>query len=89
MAGQIRGGRDAAPARTLQLRDAQRTFPARDQNSGVIDRQYPAGRRRPPAFDARAQTLPLSEFEPMLRRLFAQPRNTIYKAAVAPDALAA
>lgn len=42
-----------------------------------------------PAFDARAQTLPLSEFEPMLRRLFAQPRNTIYKAAVAPDALAA
>jgi predicted HD phosphohydrolase len=42
-----------------------------------------------PAFDARAQTLPLSEFEPILRRLFAQPRNTIYKAAVAPDALAA
>ncbi len=36
-----------------------------------------------PAFDARAETLPLSEFEPMLRRVFAQPRNTIYKAAVA------
>ena len=33
-----------------------------------------------PAFDAQAETLPLSEFEPMLRRLMAQPRNTIYKA---------
>lgn len=32
-----------------------------------------------PAFDARAETLPLSEFEPMLRRLMAQPVNTIYK----------
>ena len=34
-----------------------------------------------PAFDAKAQTLPISEFEPMLRRVFAQPRNSIYKAA--------
>ncbi|MBX3659776.1 MAG: phosphohydrolase [Ramlibacter sp.] len=32
-----------------------------------------------PAFDAKAETLPLSEFEPMLRRLMAQPVNTIYK----------
>lgn len=32
-----------------------------------------------PAFDAKAETFPISEFEPMLRRLFAQPRNTIYK----------
>jgi predicted HD phosphohydrolase len=32
-----------------------------------------------PAFDPKAETLPLSEFEPMLRRLMAQPRNTIYK----------
>ena len=36
-----------------------------------------------PAFDAAAETLPITEFEPMLRRLFAQPRNTIYRAAVA------
>lgn len=36
-----------------------------------------------PAFDAGAETLPITEFEPMLRRLFAQPRNTIYRAAVA------
>jgi hypothetical protein len=32
-----------------------------------------------PAFDPAAETLPLSEFEPMLRRLMAQPVNTIYK----------
>jgi len=31
------------------------------------------------AFDPKAETLPLSEFEPMLRRVMAQPRNTIYK----------
>jgi len=36
-----------------------------------------------PAFDANAETLPIAEFEPMLRRLFAQPRNSIYRAAVA------
>jgi predicted HD phosphohydrolase len=35
-----------------------------------------------PAFDARAETLPLSEFEPLLRRVMAVPRNTIYKAAL-------
>jgi len=35
-----------------------------------------------PAFDAQAETLPLSEFEPMLRRLMAQPRNSIYKSAL-------
>lgn len=35
-----------------------------------------------PAFDAKAQTLPLSEFEPMLRRVFAQPKQSLYKAAL-------
>jgi len=35
-----------------------------------------------PAFDPKTETLPISEFEPMVRRLFAQPRNTIYKAAL-------
>ncbi len=39
-----------------------------------------------PAFDARAETLPLSEFEPMLRKVMAQPRNTIYKAALKEQA---
>ena len=32
-----------------------------------------------PAFDPAAETLPLSEFEPVLRRVMAEPRNTIYK----------
>ena len=35
-----------------------------------------------PAFDAKAETLPISEFEPMLRRVFAQPKQSLYKAAV-------
>jgi len=34
-----------------------------------------------PAFDQNAETLPLAFFEPMLRRLLAQPRNTMYKAS--------
>ena len=33
-----------------------------------------------PAFDAAGETLPLEFFEPMLRKLMAQPRNTIYTA---------
>ena len=32
-----------------------------------------------PAFNPKTETLPIAEFEPMLRRLFAQPKNTIYK----------
>lgn len=35
-----------------------------------------------PAFDGEAEFLPLGFFEPMLRRVFAQPRNSIYKAAI-------
>lgn len=34
-----------------------------------------------PAFDAKAETLPLKFFEPMLHRLFARPKQSIYKAA--------
>lgn len=34
-----------------------------------------------PAFDTKASTLPISEFEPMLRRVFANPINSLYKAA--------
>ena len=36
-----------------------------------------------PAFDPKGETLPISEFEPMLRRLMAVPRQSIYKAAMA------
>jgi predicted HD phosphohydrolase len=35
-----------------------------------------------PAFDPKGETLPLSEFEPLLRKLMAQPRQSIYKAAL-------
>ena len=35
-----------------------------------------------PAFDPAAQALPLSHFEPMVRRLMATPRNIVYKAAM-------
>ncbi len=35
-----------------------------------------------PAFDPGAKALPISEFEPMVRRVLAQPRNTIYKSVV-------
>ena len=34
-----------------------------------------------PAFDTEAETLRLDFFEPMLRRVFAQPKDSIYKAA--------
>lgn len=38
-----------------------------------------------PAFDARGETLPLSEFEPMLRRVLNAPRQTIYRAETEAD----
>jgi hypothetical protein len=31
-----------------------------------------------PAFDPRAETMPLEAFEPMLRRVFAAPKRTLY-----------
>lgn len=36
-----------------------------------------------PAFDPEAEALPLAFFEPLLRRLMAQPRQSIYRAATA------
>ncbi|MFP5475320.1 MAG: HD domain-containing protein [Gammaproteobacteria bacterium] len=39
-----------------------------------------------PAFDPKGETLPISDFEPMLRRLMAQPRQSIYKKALATEA---
>jgi predicted HD phosphohydrolase len=35
-----------------------------------------------PAFDPSAEALPIAEFEPMLRRLMAAPKNSVYKAAL-------
>ena len=36
-----------------------------------------------------AETLPIGEFEPMLRRVFAQPRQSVYKAALQEQGAAA
>jgi len=36
-----------------------------------------------PAFDPKGETLPLSEFMPMLRRLFQNPVNSIYRKTLA------
>ena len=41
-----------------------------------------------PAFDPDGETLPVSEFMPMLRRVMAQPRQSIYKWALQPGAAA-
>ena len=38
------------------------------------------------AFDPALEALPLDHFEPLLRRLMAAPRNSIYKAAMKQDA---
>ena len=35
-----------------------------------------------PAFDAKAPSLPLSHFEPMVRRVFAQPKQSLYSPAL-------
>ncbi len=42
-----------------------------------------------PAFDPSRETLPLAEFEPLLRRVFAQPKNSIYKSVDLPKSVAA
>lgn len=39
-----------------------------------------------PAFDPRAETLPIAEFEPAVRRVFAQVRQSIYQASTAVPA---
>ena len=35
-----------------------------------------------PAFNEKAETMPLAFFEPMLRRVLAQPKNSLYQAAL-------
>jgi predicted HD phosphohydrolase len=41
-----------------------------------------------PAFDPKAEALPLSEFEPLVRRVFGNVRNSVYKAAIASPSVA-
>ncbi len=38
-----------------------------------------------PCFDPKGETLPVSEFEPMLRRVFAAPKQSVYQAALKAD----
>jgi hypothetical protein len=42
-----------------------------------------------PAFDPQAETLPIGSFEPMLRRVMAKPRQSVYKKAMEAEASAA
>ena len=39
-----------------------------------------------PAFDPRGETLPLAEFEPLVRRVFAKPRHSVYDAVMKEEA---
>jgi hypothetical protein len=41
-----------------------------------------------PAFDPKAETLPLAEFDPIVRRVVAQPKNSIHQAAAPVTAAA-
>jgi predicted HD phosphohydrolase len=54
------------------MRDRFREHPHYEQTAEFCE-LYDA-----PAFDPHAQTLPISEFEPMIRRLMARPRSSIY-----------
>jgi predicted HD phosphohydrolase len=56
------------------MRDGFRGHPFYDITAEFCD-LYDA-----PAFDRHAETLPLAEFEPMLRRVFEKPQRSIYRA---------
>ena len=61
------------------LRDMFKGHPYYDQTAEFVE-LYDN-----PAFDPACKVLPLSTFEPMLRRLMAAPRNSLYKADVNPQ----
>lgn len=58
------------------LRDAFRASPHYDRAAEFVELYDNR------AFDPHAEVLPLSEFEPIVRRLMAVPKNTVYKAAL-------
>ena len=58
------------------MRDMFRGHPSYDRTADFV------ARYDNPAFDPAARALPLSHFEPMVRRLMATPRNSVYKAAM-------
>ena len=58
------------------MRDAFRSSPHYDRTAEFCE-LYDN-----PAFDPKGETLPIAEFMPMLQRVMAQPRQSIYKAAL-------
>jgi predicted HD phosphohydrolase len=58
------------------LRDRFRGHPHYDRTAEFIELYDD------PSFDPSGEALPIAEFEPMLRRLMAAPRNSVYKAAL-------
>ena len=62
------------------MRDMFKVNPHFDRTAEFVERYDN------PAFDPHAKTLPLAEFEPIVRRLMATPKNSVYKAALNTDA---
>jgi len=60
------------------MRDAFRDHPCFARTEEFC-REYDS-----PAFDPKAEALPLSFFEPLVRRVFATPKQSLYRAALAP-----
>ena len=58
------------------LRDQYRDVPGLFKRTAHFCEKYDAA-----AFDPDAETLPLEFFEPTVRRVFAEPKRTLYKAA--------
>jgi predicted HD phosphohydrolase len=58
------------------LRDNYRDVPELCKRTAHFCEKYDAA-----AFDPNVETLPLEFFEPMVRRVFAEPKRTQYKAA--------
>ena len=65
------------------MRDMFKDHPHYDRAAEFVERYDN------PAFDPAMEALPLSFFEPMLRRLMAVPKNSVYKAALPGERTAA
>jgi hypothetical protein len=64
------------------MRDQFRGHPHYERTAEFVERYDN------PAFDPQGETLPLETFEPMVRRLMASPKQSVYKAAMERDASA-
>jgi predicted HD phosphohydrolase len=62
------------------MRDQFRGHPHYERTAEFVERYDN------PAFDPQGETLPLETFEPMVRRLMASPKQSVYKAAMERDA---